>query len=497
MLVFMRKQANEFEEMMASVPTMGTKRTNRQSRITLFDRITVSAHFREEVAKAFPALGDNLAYWRMMNYLLFGACDDRETGKRLLAHEFLADITGHKGNVSNFRSWQFLERFRAEVFGSDALQWTRHKPKKKCRQVEKLILPAPVVQALEDEYEHKHDATGRVYFSTGEKFTRLRQREQRKQQQHQALANTLDAGCDEAREILDYLNNLPPHLFYRAYRNNHQAAEHAARSLPKAQARRQQLEILKHIAEQPQPFYQPSKKGHTDRVFGTTGSLPLLARDVRHAWTQGWYKADLRSAQLAINATFWNVPDLAAFLKKKEKSIWQELTEHFCLGGEEAVKAKNPLKTALYSLCYGMDVRKIAKNLTNDLAEVGIQRTGKLLWTHPLMRSLQAARTRMIKKISKAQGAHTCFGRWHSTKTLRPNQILALLSQAIELKLMHPLFTMAKATSDFTITLFLHDGIAVHFTDKNRIAPWQRRMNGEVSKVATTFNIETELEWEE
>jgi hypothetical protein len=483
--------------MMVQVPSVGTKRTNRKSRITLFDRITVSAHFRKEVAKAFPALGDNLAYWRMMNYLLFGACDDRETGKRLLAHELLADITGHKGNTSNFRSWEFLERFRADVFGSDALQWTRHKPKKKCRQVEKLILPASVVQALEDEYEHKHDATGRVYFSTGEKFTRTRQREQRKQQQDHALANASEAGCQEAREILDYLNNLTPHLFYRAYRKNHEAAEHKARQLPKAKARRQQLEILKHIAAQPQPFYQPSKNGNTDRVFGTTGTLPLLAREVRRAWTKGWHKADLRSAQLAINATFWNVPDLTAFLKKKEKSIWQELTDHFHLGRTEAEKAKGPLKTALYSLCYGMDVRKIAKHLTKDFAEIGIQRTGNYLWKHPLMRSLKAARTRMIKKISKAQGAHTCFGKWLSTTTLRPNQILALQSQAIELKLMYPLFTMARATSDFTITLFLHDGIAVHFTDKHRITSWQRRMNEAVKQVATTFNIETELEWEE
>jgi hypothetical protein len=482
--------------MMVQVPSVGTKRTNRKSRITLFDRITVSAHFREEVAKAFPALGDNLAYWRMMNYLLFGACDDRETGKRLLAHEFLADIAGHKANISNFRSWQFLERFRADVFGSDALQWTRHKPKKKCRQVETLILPATIAQALEDEYANKHYETGRVFFSTGEKFTRTRQREQRKQQQDQALANAIEAGSEEAREILDYLNNLKPHLFYRAYRKNHEAAEQAARLLPKAKARRQQLEILKHIAAQPQPFYQPSKKGHTDRVFGTTGSLPLLAREVRRAWTKGWHKADLRSAQLAINATFWSVPDLTAFLRNKNKTIWQELTDHFHLGSKEAATAKGPLKTALYSLCYGMDVRKIAKNLTNDFVEVGIQRTGSYLWKHPLMRSLQAARTRMTKKISKAQGAHTCFGKWLGTETLRPNQILALQSQAIELKLMHPLFTMAKTTSDLTITLFLHDGIAVHFTDKSRITSWQRRMNDEVKQVATTFNIETDLEWE-
>lgn len=494
--MFMRKQVDQIEEMVGYAPPSGPQLLTCDTKISLYDRITVSSRFRGIVAKALSGLGDNLAYWRLVNYLLFGAWEDQETGQRLLAHELLAEIAGHKSSNSNFRSWKFLEQFRAEVFGADAFQWTRHKPKKKCRQVSKLVLPPEVAQALEDEFARKHYETGRVYFTTGIRFTRERQTAERNRQQKEALSNALTANTKEAREILAYLNNLPPHLFHKMQRKNHEDAVKVAHLTPNPKGQRRQIEILKHIYEQPQPFYQPSKTGNTDRVFGVIGSLPLLSKPVRTAWTKGWYKADLRSAQLAINARFWEVPEVTEFLKKNRHSIWKELTNHFVLKGNDADRAKGPLKKALYCLCYGMDARKIATELQDGLEAVGIQRNGRFLFKHPLIRALLAARKRMTRRISKAGGGLTCYGRWHSTSDLQPHQILALQSQAIELKLMHPLFLIAVKSKDFKITLFLHDGMAIHFTDKNRIASWQRRMSNEVRKIAATYGIETDLEWE-
>jgi hypothetical protein len=495
--MFMRKQVDQIEEIVGYAPPSGPQLPTCDTKITLYDRITVSSRFRRIVAKALPGLGDNLAYWRLMNYLLFGAWEDQETGQRLLAHELLAEIAGHKSSNSNFRSWKFLEQFRAEVFAADAFQWTRHKPKKKCRQVSKLVLPPEVAQALEDEFARKHYETGRVYFTTGIRFTRERQTAERNRQQKEALSNAPNANSKEAREILAYLNNLPPHLFHKMQRENHEDAVKVARLTPNRKGRRRQLEILKHIYEQPQPFYQPSKTGNTDRVFGVIGSLPLLSKPVRTAWTKGWYKADLRSAQLAINAKLWNVPEVTEFLKRNERSIWKELTNHFLLTGNDAERAKGALKKALYSLCYGMDARKIATHLKKELKKVGIQRNGRFLLKHPLIRALMAARKRMTRRISKAGGGASCFGRWHSTTDILPHQILALQSQAIELKLMHPLFVMAAKSKDLTITLFLHDGMAIHFTDKNRLASWKRRMSNEVGNIAATYGIETDLEWEQ
>jgi len=61
---------------------------------------------------------------------------------------------------------------------------------------------------------------------------------------------------------------------------------------------------------------------------------------------------------------------------------------------------------------------------------------------------------------------------------------------------MHAVFELAKTTSDFTITLFLHDGIAVHFTDKSKSETWKKRMSDAVARETQHFGVDTFLEWE-
>jgi hypothetical protein len=255
-------------------------------------------------------------------------------------------------------------------------------------------------------------------------------------------------------------------------------------SLDNEHARRQQLDILKRISDQPQTFYRPISGGNTDRVFGVGGGFTGLKREVRNALIQGWQKADLRSAQLAINAMLWDVPEIKTFLQKRHRSIWEELYEHFKLNNKEATRAKPALKTALYAACYGMGVRKIGSNLTEALADVGIVRNGNLFTKHPLIKALLNGRKRAVAAIQRNGGAKTCFGKWLSDFELTTPQILAQISQAIELKIMHAIFEVAAKTSNFTITLFQHDGIAVHFTDKSKAERWKRRMTKAVSEEA-------------
>ncbi len=494
----MRKQANEIEEYTDFDDFLGSKpKPSRKTiKIGLFDRITVSRRFRQVVADAFPALGGNLAYWRMMNYLLFGACDDHETHRRLLTHANLADIAGHKGSLAKFSSLGFLKQFQADVFSEHTFTWTDFIAKEKCRQVATLILPAPVQQALEDEFEHEHYETGRVYFSTGLTYSRKQHKDSREWQKAKALKASEGAQCAEAREILDYLNNLPPHLFTKMVALNHEAAMAVAESLTNTTSRKQQLGYLKHIYEQPQPFYEPSSKRNTARIFGVNSSIPALKRVVRNAWIKGWHKADLRSAQLAINARLWNVTEVVDFLAKKEKTIWQSLYEHFDLNEEEAQRAKPALKNTLYAMCYGMGRKNLVQKIEKELGACGIQRDGRLFTKHPLVKALIKGRNRAIQQIRKAGGGRTCFGKWISTASLAPHRIAAQISQAIELKIIHPLFVCAKNTDDFTITLFLHDGVGIHFTDKSKVTRWKRRLNDLVVTAAEQFGAETELEWE-
>ncbi len=112
------------------------------------------------------------------------------------------------------------------------------------------------------------------------------------------------------------------------------------------------------------------------------------------------------------------------------------------------------------------------------------------------MKALIKGRNRAIQQIRKAGGGRTCFGKWISTASLAPHRIAAQISQAIELKIIHPLFVCAKNTDDFTITLFLHDGVGIHFTDKSKVTRWKRRLNDLVVTAAEQFGAETELEWE-
>jgi hypothetical protein len=493
----MRKQANEIEEYVEIDPFLGSSQPKKKKiKIRLFDRITVSRRFRQKVAEAFPSLGDNHADWQMMQYLLFGASQDQSTKKRLLAHEILAEIAGHKGDSSNFRSGAFLERFRSAHFSADTLAWTSHVAATKCRQIEKLVLPASLQLALQEEYDRKHYETGRVYFATGHAFSKKTQRQDRRSKQDTAKQTAQEAETNEAREILDYLNNLPPHLFNRMVFLNARDAQRVARSLENEHARKQQLDILKHICEQPQPFYRPIHGGNTDRIFGVRAGITALKREVRNALIKGWHKADLKSSQLAINAMLWDVPEVTAFLQRKNKSIWDALYEHFELQGAEASRAKPALKTALYATCYGMGVRKIGRNLTKDFADLGIHKNGNLFLKHPLIKALLAGRRRAVAKIQAEGGARTCFGKWLDTFELTIPQVLAQVSQAIELKIISAVFKVAKTTSDFTITLFQHDGIAVHFTDKTKMEKWKKRLDEAVAQEAESAKVETFLEWE-
>jgi hypothetical protein len=492
----MRKQTNEIEEYTDFDDFLRSKKPKRKKiKIRLFDRITVSRWFRQRIAETYPALGDNEADWRMMQYLLFGAARDKDTKRLLLPHETLAAIAGYGGDLSHFKSGEFLENFRKRFFCPNTFTWTSPVAAEKCRQAERLIFPQAVVTALEAEYRREHYDAGRVYLATGRSFNRKTQRSDRRARQETAAAVGAVIAIQEARDIMEYLNNLPPHLFNRMVVLNHEEAEKVARSLPNETTRRQQLALLKNIYEQPQPFYEPSGKGKTARIFGG-GSVTALKGVVRKAWTKGWAKADLKSSQLTINAMLWDVPEVKAFLRDGTRSIWTVLYEHRELKGEEAERAKPALKEAMYSLCYGRKARRIGSELTDGLEKAGIKRRGGRFTRHPLMKALIKGRDRAMEKILRDGGGYTCFGQWLSAMDHKDRTILALISQAVELKIMHVVFEIANKTKDFTITLFQHDGFAIHFTDKTKANMWIGKLSQAVEKEAQRMGILTYLEWE-
>src|SRR5690606_37051611 len=96
------------------------------------------------------------------------------------------------------------------------------------------------------------------------------------------------AASDTERFIIEHMNGLPPHLFPKLVRRVPEARAHVQtmkirvrlRSSTltseergrrivamKRQLRRKYLRMLREIELQPQPFYSPSKRERTDRIF--------------------------------------------------------------------------------------------------------------------------------------------------------------------------------------------------------------------------------------
>lgn len=469
-------------------PILGAK---HRLKMRLLRRLTVSKPFRELTAKTFPALDRNPAYWRFMHYLLFGTFFDEDTERLVISQELLAEIEGWTRGMGNYRAIRFLTAFQADVMTPETFSWTNWIGSEKCRQVRKFELAASFQTALDEEWAKTHHDQGRVYFCDGRTFSKKKQRQCRLECRDAAISLQALAPCDEAREILDYLNHLPPNLFSGVLKN-YNAALAVARAIKNENVIRQQMRVLKAIKDQPQPFYKPTSNGNTVRMFGAGDGITCLERNVRCALTADWHEADIKSSQLAICAAVWNVEAVQDFLRHGG-SIWENLFEQFEFNAVEGATAKPALKEALYSTCYGMRKQYVGARLGNALKQCGIVRDGSLFLKNPLIKSMLTARMEATKRIIRDGGAETCFGKQLELGKLKPPQILAQIAQAAELKLIYPVVQLARQTEEFKITLWQHDGFSVHFV--RREERWKRRLSNVVSEQAERMEIVTGLEW--
>jgi hypothetical protein len=122
-------------------------------------------------------------------------------------------------------------------------------------------------------------------------------------------------------------------------------------------------------------------------------------------------------------------------------------------------------QSALYSICYGMELRHVKGTTALRLKKAGLDtHIATDFVNHPLMKALFEAREEALRSIAKAGGARTCFAKWCAvSETRHPRQIMAEVAQALELKLILPAFRLAAETREFTIVLFQHDGFTLHF----------------------------------
>ncbi|MDT0631324.1 hypothetical protein [Rubrivirga litoralis] len=461
-------------------------------------RATCSREFRDWLLDRFgPLRGpEGEAYRRLFSYLVFPSHLDRNTGLPVICGRTLAWAAGKEAayESGNYPTWRLLKGFRKYVL--EGFNWSGYTPKL-CRVVRDRGFRDDVLERIEEEVARPvTDTEDRVYFVSGKRFSLTKQRRTREREQRRALAKMAEAGCEEAAQVMEYMNSRTPNVFSKLVRQNRLEAYRVAADLP-TEARRAARATLRRIEDQPVPFYSPSTRGNTVRLFDQ-GSIAGLKKEVRHALMAGCVEFDLKSAQLAIIARLWDVPVVARFLEGGG-DIWGALYAHLGIAPKDQAATKPTLKTALYALCFGAGDRRIKGELTMGL-ETYCEAPHAFL-DHEIIQALRAARDAQIEAVAEAGGAWDVYGVWRSTDckdTPEKNarSVLAQLAQAAELHLVFPVIELARETRDFQVVLWQHDGFSVRFSDETKRERWTERIVAAVQQRADDLRVPTQLEYE-
>jgi hypothetical protein len=450
----------------------------------------VSRAFRDLIGQEYPAVHRNPAHWRMLDHLLFGAHRCRHSGNRLISQSLLAAIEGKEALLPerHYCGEAYLKTFKREVMPD--FEWSDWNYEEGvCRVVTRLALSKHIKSAIACEVSQWSDRADCVFMADGSRATPAKRRQYRETDRCAAIELIARAGCEDAKNLLHYLNNLPPNRFTRLL-DYLPAAYKAAHAIEDAAKRDHQLAVLKAIGQEAKPLYQPSENGKTVRVFPLTASMLMLRKELRRILTQEWYEADLQSSQFAICAREWNVPLVEEFLSSGEP-VWPYLLRHMQLDENAARKAV--LKTSLYSLMFGKSERNLRGDLLREFASETIV---KLFFSCPLIQAMLDARKRRTVAIERAGGATNVYGQWLSADEHSSRSILAQLAQATELKLLSPVIDLAVEHTDpngFVLLLWQHDGFSWSPQRGGQGAAWAKRLQDAVARQARSMEIASAL----
>jgi hypothetical protein len=205
----------------------------------------------------------------------------------------------------------------------------------------------------------------------------------------------------------------------------------------------------------------------------------------------GWTCLDLKSAQLAIAAREWNVKSIQDLLKGG-KDIWAYL--------QSKVDVSKPiLKTAIYSIVFGANVKKARGGSPKKLfLENGYSmEIYKSFLEIDVIKDLINARDEQLKVIENNVGAPNAFDRVIACNAIDSNgdivnsrSVLAQVMQSHEAQLIIKVIEILD-TSSAVLTLLIHDGIAV----KIRNGKGQKAIEA-CNDAFLEMQTFTSLEWE-
>lgn len=426
---------------------------------------------------------------------MFGTFYDSVSGRLVIPQGLLAHFERHK--TRRYAAEPFLNDFKAQVL--PGFRWTEHNFEEGlAREVLDRGFP-PNIEAilgaeLQQHYASPSKQVEQVYFESGNPTTKILQRQLLREVKELADLRARKVTNPDVRQVLNYLNGLPRNSFSKIVARNLATAWQIASSLKKdyngnvdaaktMASRGVNLRLLTKVFNQPKPFYQPSSAGNSVRLFPLNESMLMLSREVRRGLTSGWVEYDLQSSQLAIVASLWGIDSIQAFLatpSNPHKSIWDLLLDHLTITDPTSRdSAKRLLKTALYSLIFGMHISKIKGEITKGMNKISLSVKGAEVFTHPLIHAIEVARDKAFQEVKDAGGLTTIFGdklkveASHGTRHgLNVYSLLAQQAQAMEFALVLPAFEFAKRHHrEMTIALLQHDGFTVSYRvtgDKRR-----------------------------
>lgn len=472
-------------------------------------RMTVSRPFWELMHTEVPGLGKHESYRRLLAWLVFGA-RDKATGGVIVGRSVLAECEGKSADLRNHRynASDLLLTYRDDVA---PIEWLPYDARgKRARIVIDDGLSPVLRQAIAVERATKAvNLQDRCYWLDGRPFTAKRQRAARHDDYTDAEMITHErfknAGCDEVRALLTYLNNMGSGRFTSMAKRHLDAAYATAAAIPSLPRRERAYNVLRAVADQPQQFYVPSHKMRTVRAFGANPGLPHLPREVRIPLLQDYVPVDLAAAQLAIVAQQWTVPSVQQFLEEHSatgRNRWATLCQ--AMGLDYTPTYKRACKDLLYGLCFGGGIGKgdalerNARAYVEDNAPALVERFTQI----PMITDLLAARAHAAAIVKRNGGGVDCFGNWIPLERAykgteeyeNASSVLACQAQAMELKLLWPVVERAMGSPDVDIVCWLFDGCSLAFKDRHKQGRILKQLQASVAAGAKQHAILTALE---
>ena len=492
-------------------------------------RKTVSKNFRNEIIKVYPACANNISYMKFVQYRLFSNNWEDEKEKLIKVPQFVLayceDKITHLAS-KNYKGHLFLQDFKRDVQDIDWSDWSYAEGK--CR-----VTKFPIHNNIEllltlDIHKDYNNEGGRFYLVSGLKFTKRNRRDDLKTEKQKLLSELIE--IRQCRKIKQLASKIWTHMatngrdkyLIKMINTNIDLVEEAIKNRSDLEPTKQKayLELTDIIKEGTMPILHGVQ--NSCRLYESGASITGLPRQYRKMLCKGWTEFDIKSSQLAIVSSMWNISSIHDFLSQKN-SVWDLFFNEFTVDKDDYTDTKRFFKESLYSIVFGKQEQAIAKLYDQKFgAGAGIKFSN--IW---LVRDLFDAREKEINRLANKPG-----GRHHSPAvSLMPtgNEFfftgmskkqaklydgimpygqrkritcaMAQEVQMIEMALLNPIIDLAERNSkNYKITLWQHDGFSVAFLNQNHRGKYTKAIENaftaNLKKLSSTINIPTYLEHE-